>query len=55
MKSLRIRCQLFLYHTITLIAMRECPLTKEEMINVQKRIAEKKAAAQSEFYKKQLQ
>ena len=40
---------------ITLIAMRECPLTKEEMINVQKRIAEKKAAAQSEFYKKQLQ
>ena len=40
---------------ITLIAMRECPLTKEEMVNVQKRIAEKKAAAQSEFYKKQLQ
>ena len=40
---------------ITLIAMRECPLTKEEMVNVQKRIAEKKAAAQSEFYKEQLQ
>ena len=40
---------------ITLVAMRECPLTKEEMVNVQKRIAEKKAAAQSEFYKKQLQ
>ncbi len=33
---------------ITLIAMRSCPLTKEEMVNVQKRIAEKKAAAQSE-------
>ena len=27
---------------ITLVAMRECPLTKEEMVNVQKRIAEKK-------------
>ena len=40
---------------ITLVAMRECPLTKEEMVNVQKRIAEKKAAAQSEFYKEQLQ
>ena len=40
---------------ITLIAMRNCPLTKEEMVNVQKRIAEKKAAAQSEFYKEQLQ
>lgn len=40
---------------ITLVAMRECPLSKEEMVNVQKRIAEKKAAAQSEFYKEQLQ
>ena len=40
---------------ITLVAMRSCPLTKEEMVNVQKRIAEKKAAAQSEFYKEQLQ
>ena len=40
---------------ITLVAMRNCPLTKEEMVNVQKRIAEKKAAAQSEFYKEQLQ
>ena len=40
---------------ITLIAMRDCPLTKEEMVNVQKRIAEKKAAAQSELYKEQLQ
>jgi len=40
---------------ITLIAMRSCPLSKEEMVNVQKRIAEKKAAAQSEFYKEQLQ
>ena len=40
---------------ITLVAMRSCPLTKEEMVTVQKRIAEKKAAAQSEFYKEQLQ
>ena len=40
---------------ITVVAMRSCPLTKEEMVNVQKRIAEKKAAAQSEFYKEQLQ
>ena len=31
---------------ITLVAMRDCPLTKEEMVCVQKRIAEKKAAAQ---------
>lgn len=29
---------------ITLVAMKFCPLTKEEMVNVQKRIAEKKAA-----------
>ena len=35
--------------------MRSCPLTKEEMVNVQKRIAERNAAAQSEFYKEQLQ
>ena len=34
---------------ITLAAMRSCPLTKEEMVNVQKRIAEKKAAAQAEL------
>ena len=27
---------------ITLIAMKNCQLTKEEMVNVQKRIAEKK-------------
>ena len=27
---------------ITLIAMKKCHLTKEEMVNVQKRIAEKK-------------
>lgn len=32
---------------VTLVAMRECPLTKEEMIQVQKRIAEKKAAAKA--------
>ena len=35
---------------ITLCAMRGCPLTKEEMVNVQKRIAEKKAAAQAELF-----
>ena len=40
---------------ITLLAMRNCPLSKEEMVNVQKRIAEKKAVAQSELYKEQLQ
>ena len=28
---------------VSLIAMRNCILTKEEMVNVQKRIAEKKA------------
>ena len=28
---------------VTLIAMKKCTLTKEEMVNVQKRIAEKKA------------
>ena len=32
---------------ITLIAMRFCPLSKEDMVEVQKRIAEKKAIAQS--------
>lgn len=30
---------------ITLITMRDCPLTKESMVDIQKRIAEKKAAA----------
>ena len=39
---------------ITLIAMRSCPLTKEEMVNVQKRIAEKKAAAQEELFAEHL-
>lgn len=33
---------------ITLCAMRNCPLSKEEMVNIQKRIAEKKAAAKAE-------
>ena len=31
---------------VTLIAMRKCSLGKEEMVEVQKRIAEKKAAMQ---------
>ena len=30
-------------------------LTKEEMVNVQKRIEEKKAIAKEEFYQEQLQ
>lgn len=30
--------------------MRGCPLTKEEMVHVQKRIAEKKASAQAELF-----
>ncbi|MBQ7656684.1 MAG: MFS transporter [Clostridia bacterium] len=38
----------------TLIAMRRCGLTKEEMVNVQKRIAEKKAAAKENLYEKEL-
>ncbi len=33
---------------ITLIAMKNCKLTKEEMVNVQRRIAEKKTAALAE-------
>lgn len=33
---------------ITIIAMKFCPLTREEMVNVQKRIADKKAALQAE-------
>ena len=39
---------------VTLIAMRNCPLTKEEMVNVQKAHCREKVAAQSEFYKEQL-
>ena len=35
---------------ITLIAMRSCPLTKAEMVHVQKRIAEKKASAQAVLF-----
>ena len=33
---------------ITIVAMRFCPLSREEMVNVQKRIAEKKAALKAE-------
>ncbi|MGT2741918.1 MFS transporter [Streptococcus plurextorum] len=39
---------------ITLVAMRHCHLTKEEMVQVQKRISEKKATVQSEFFKTEL-
>ena len=39
---------------VTLIAMKFCPLSKEEMVNVQKRIAEKKAAARHEFIEQEL-
>ncbi|MBR1585585.1 MAG: MFS transporter [Clostridia bacterium] len=38
----------------TLLAMRRCGLTKDEMVNVQKRIADKKAAAKEELYEKEL-
>ena len=34
---------------VSLIAMKGCSLTKEEMVNVQKRIAEKKAAGVAEL------
>ncbi len=33
---------------ITLIAMKFCPISKEEMVNIQKRIADKKAAIQAQ-------
>lgn len=39
---------------VTLIAMKRCPLTKEEMVNVQKRIAAKKEEAQQAFFKEEL-
>ena len=39
---------------VTLVAMKVCPLSKEEMVNVQKRIAEKKAAARHEFIEQEL-
>ncbi len=39
---------------ITILAMRFCPLSKEEMVNVQKRIAEKKAALRHAEIEKQL-
>lgn len=35
---------------ITLIVMKGCSLSKEEMVNVQKRIAQKKEEAQKEFF-----
>jgi len=38
----------------TLIAMRGCNLDKAEMAHVQKRIADKKAAAKGELYEKEL-
>ena len=34
--------------------MRRCGLTKDEMVNVQKRIADKKATAKEELYEKEL-
>ncbi len=39
---------------VTLVAMRDCPLTKEEMVCVQKRIAEKKDAAKAAFFAEHL-
>jgi Na+/melibiose symporter-like transporter len=38
----------------TLLAMRTCKLDKAEMVNVQKRIADKKAASQEAFYDEEL-
>ena len=38
----------------TLIAMRKCKLDKAEMVEVQKRIADKKAAAKAELIEKEL-
>ncbi len=38
----------------TLLAMRKCRLDKAEMVEVQKRIAEKKEAAQAELFEKEL-
>ena len=38
----------------TLLAMRGCKLDRPEMVEVQKRIADKKAAAQSEYFEKKL-
>jgi len=38
----------------TLIAMRRCKLTKEEMVNVQQRIADKKAEAQGKLFAEEL-
>jgi Na+/melibiose symporter-like transporter len=38
----------------TLLAMRGCKLGRKEMVEVQKRIADKKAAAQGELFKKEL-
>ena len=40
---------------ITLIAMPGCPLTKEEMVNVQKRIADKKDALRHEVIAENMQ
>ena len=40
---------------ITLIAMLGCPLTKEEMVNVQKRIADKKDALRREVIAENMQ
>ena len=40
---------------ITLLAMVGCPLTKEEMVNVQKRIADKKEALRHEVIAEQMQ
>jgi len=39
---------------ITLLAMRFCSLDKEEMVNVQARIADRKADAQKELFEKEL-
>ena len=40
---------------ITLVAMKVCPISKEEMVEVQKRIADKKQSLKAEFIREQLQ
>lgn len=40
---------------ITLVAMRDCPISKEGMVEVQKRIAEKKEAAKKEIIAENMQ
>ena len=42
------------YCFLSAVPMRSSPSDKAEMVNVQKRIADKKAAAQQDLYEKEL-